>query len=488
MRKLLEFLNLLNFADTESSRIKELIRYTQLIYLQKLREISKIMPGDRKNYEVAIVGGGISGTALLYTLSNYTNIQRIVLIEKNPEVALGNSHKTSNSQTLHFGDIETNYTFAKAQKVKKAASLVKNYILKNDPQQKIYSRYHKMVLAIGDEQIEELKTRYQEFQTLFPNLKLLTKEEIELFEPGVVKHRPVDEEIIALFSEEGYTIDFQKLAQSFLQKSINNSQKTIDLMMETKVKHLEQQKEAYCIYTNRGEIAAKVVVFTTGAYSLLFAKSLGYGQDYALLNVAGSFYLAPGILNGKVYTVQLKEIPFAAIHGDAEVHDRSKTRFGPTAKVTPLLEPYKYTTIFDYVKTAGLSIKALLVFLKILSQKAILKYIIKNFLYDVPFLGKRLFLKEVQKIVPSLQLKDIQLARGYGGIRPQIVNLKTQRLELGEAKIIGENILFNITPSPGASTCLQNAEQDTEKIVSFLGSEYKFAKDQFWQDLGDEQL
>src|SRR4028119_882274 len=106
-------------------------------------------------YEVAIIGGGISGTALLYPLSNYTNINSIVLIEKNSEVALVNSHKNSNSQTLHFGDIETNYTLEKAQIVKSAANLVKNYILKNDPQQKTYSKYHKMVLGVGEKQVEE---------------------------------------------------------------------------------------------------------------------------------------------------------------------------------------------------------------------------------------------------------------------------------------------------------------------------------------------
>ncbi|MBF2005555.1 MAG: FAD-dependent oxidoreductase [Chlorogloeopsis fritschii C42_A2020_084] len=444
------------------------------------------MQANRSIYEVAIIGGGISGTALLYSLSNYTNIKRIVLIEKNPEVALGNSHKTSNSQTLHFGDIETNYTLEKAQKVKRAATLVKNYLLKNDPQQETYSRYQKMVLAIGKEQVQELQNRYQEFKSLFPQLKLLPKDEIDFLEPKVVKDRDTEEEILALFSEEGYTIDFQKLAQSFLHKSINNFQKTIDLMMETKVKSLRKEGELYYIQTDKEEITARVVVFMTGAYSLLFAKSLGYGKNYALLNVAGSFYLAPGVLNGKVYTVQLKEIPFAAIHGDAEVHDQSKTRFGPTAKVTPVLEPYKYTTIFDYLKTAGISINALMSFLRILSEKAIFKYIVKNYLYDIPIIGKRLFLKEVQRIVPSLRINDIQIAKGYGGIRPQIVNLNTKRLELGEAKIIGENILFNITPSPGASTCLQNAEYDTEKIISFLGTEYKFDKQQFLTDLGDD--
>ncbi len=445
------------------------------------------MQSENSIYEVAIIGGGISGTALLYSLSNYTNINRIVLIEKNPEVALVNSHKTSNSQTLHFGDIETNYSWVKAQKVNDSASLVKNYILRNDPQEKTYSKYHKMVLAIGKDQTEELRARYKEFKSLFPDLKLLEKEEIELIEPNLVKYRSPEEEIIALFTEEGYTIDFQKLAQSFLQKSVENSQKSIDLMMETKVKSLKKEGELYQIQTDREVIAAKVVVFTAGAYSLMFAKSLGYGKDYTLLSVAGNFYLAPGVLNGKVYTVQLKEIPFAAIHGDAEVHDSSQTRFGPTATVSLLLERRNYASIFAYLKTAGFSLNAFISFFNILSEKAILKYMVKNFLYDIPFIGKRLFLKEVQKIVPSLQLSELQLAKGYGGIRPQIVNLKTKRLEFGEAKLIGENILFNITPSPGASTCLQNAEDDTEKIISFLGQEYIFDKNRFLNDLGDER-
>lgn len=445
------------------------------------------MQFENSSYEVAIIGGGISGTALLYTLSNYTNLNRIALIEKNPEVALGNSHKTSNSQTLHFGDIETNYTLEKAQKVKLAASLVKNYILRNDPQKEIYSKYNKMVLAIGKDQTEELRERHQEFKELFPALKLIGKEEIAKREPNVVKNRAPEEEINALFTEEGYTIDFQKLAQSFLKKSIDRDRKTIDLMMGTTVKSIQRVGELYQIQTDRTTIVAKVVVITAAAYSLLFAKSLGYGKDYALLNVAGNFYLAPGVLNGKVYTVQLKKIPFAAIHGDSEVHDQSKTRFGPTAKVTFLLEQRKYSTFFKYFQTAGLSINAFMSFFNILSDPAILKYIVTNYIYDIPFIGKRLFLKEVQKIVPSIQLRDLQLAKGYGGIRPQIVNLKTKRLEMGEAKIEGENILFNITPSPGASTCLQNAEYDTEKILAFLSQDYTFDKNRFLQDLGDEQ-
>ena len=105
--------------------------------------------------DVVIVGGGVCGTALLYCLSNYTNISSMTLIEKERDVALINSQKTSNSQTLHFGDIETNYTLEKAQKVNQAASLVKHYLLKHDPEQTVHSKYHKMVLGRGGRAVRE---------------------------------------------------------------------------------------------------------------------------------------------------------------------------------------------------------------------------------------------------------------------------------------------------------------------------------------------
>ena len=190
---------------------------------------------SNQTYDVVIIGGGVCGTGLLYTLSNYTNLTSIALIEKEADVALVNSHTSSNSQTLHFGDIETNYTLEKATKVNQGACLVRNYLLTQDPKREIYTKYHKMVLGVGKEQINKLKARYKEFKQLFPQIKLLSRSEIAELEPKVLESRDPDEEIIALFTEEGYTVDFNRLAKSFLAKSVAQINPKIDLFFDTKV-------------------------------------------------------------------------------------------------------------------------------------------------------------------------------------------------------------------------------------------------------------
>lgn len=438
-------------------------------------------------YDVVIVGGGVCGTALLYSLSRYTNVGKIALIEKNAEVALVNSKHTSNSQTLHFGDIETNYSLEKATKVNRAATMVKHYLLKQDPNQKIYTLFHKMVLAVGEEEADFLRDRYHEFKTLFPALRLIDRKEIATLEPHVTEGRSEDEELLALSTPDGYAVDYQKLSQSFVTKALEQaseeSGRSIDLMMSTQVHSIEEKGDRYAVRVNGQTILARAVAVTSGAHSLLFAKRLGYGQDYALLSAAGSFYFAPALLKGKVYMVQMAKLPFAAIHGDPEVHDASKTRFGPTAKVLPMLERHRYGTILEYFKTAGLSLDAVRSFLAILSDLTIFWYMVMNFIYDLPVIGRLFFIREVRKIVPAIKLSELTFAKGYGGIRPQIVNLRSHKLEMGEAKILGRNILFNITPSPGASTCLKTAEDDTRRLVGFLGEGYRFDEESFGRDL-----
>lgn len=431
-----------------------------------------------KNYEVAIIGAGVVGSALLYTLSKYTNIQKIALIEKYAKPGLVNSAADHNSQTLHFGDIETNYTLEKALKVKESATLVKNFLERNrEKTQHLFKKPHKMVLAVGADQVATLEKRFEEFKHDYPELQKIDRDQIAQIEPSVVKDRDPNTPISALLSQDGYTVNYGHLSQTFVISSPN-----ADKYFNSPVEKILKTKDEYEIRLQNETLTAKVIVVCTGPYSLLFAKQLGYGQHFGLLPIAGTFFPSnKKLLNSKVYTLQLKDLPFAAVHGDPDVENPDETRFGPTAKVLPILERGHATSFIDFLKTSKFTLRGIASLFKIISNPRLFRYVMRNFTYDLPFFGKRLFLKEIRKIVPSAQITDFNHKAIIGGMRPQIVNTQTKKLEMGTAKIIGENAIFNVTPSPGATNCLKNAKEDAKKICQMLGLEFDL--EQFNKDL-----
>jgi len=426
------------------------------------------------NYDLVIVGGGISGASLLYTTAKFTDIDSIALVEKEEEVAAINSHHTNNSQTLHFGDIETNYTLEKAEEVKEGAELLAGYLENHDPDREMHAKRSKMVLAVGEDEVPQLDARYHEegFGDLFPKLRPIGRDEIAEIEPKVLEGREPDTELLALQTPDGYVVDYGETATSFVEAAA--AEPGVDVYTGTEVTDITPTLSGYTIATDDGRFDCDATVVAAGSHSLQMAKELGYGEDKVLLPVAGSFFLADDLLNGKVYTLQMKKLPFAAIHGDADVHDDSITRFGPTAKPVPALERGNVSTVSDFLDVFGLNAASFLSYANILSDRVLLPYVLRNLVYDVPEVGPRQFLPHVQKVVPSVELDDIERAKGYGGVRPQIVDTEAKSLDMGEAKIVGDDVIFNITPSPGASTCLKNAMRDTHTLIEFLDDAYSF--------------
>ena len=429
-----------------------------------------------KKYDIIIVGGGITGTAILYVLGKYTNLSSIALVEKYFDFAQVNSNNTSNSQTLHFGDIETNYSLEKALVVKEAAEMVESYLLKtknsNGP---IYAKSHKMVLAVGDKEIKILEDRFKNFKNHYPKLRLLDKKEIGEIEPKVVKRRNPQEDIRAIMSEDGYIVDYKALAKSFIENVRQEPEKNIDIFLNTSVEAVSKKSDYYILKTSKEFIKAKVVIFATGAHSLLFAKSLGYGEKYFLLPVAGNFYVSKEkVLNGKVYTMQKEKLPFAAVHGDPDIHSINEVRFGPTAKVIPILERRNAGTFWDFLKTTKIDFKVLKALVKIISDKDIFGFIAQNMLYDIPVIGKYYYTQTIKKIIPGISEEKLKFEKRLGGIRPQLVNKETGEVMMGVGEIVGDNIIFNVTPSPGATACLQTARNTVKKLAKFFGGEFTF--------------
>ncbi|MBD1864119.1 MULTISPECIES: FAD-dependent oxidoreductase [Trichocoleus] len=429
-------------------------------------------------YDVVVIGGGVAGAALLYSLATFTDLKRVALLEKYPSVASVNSKATNNSQTIHCGDIETNYTLEKAIKVQRSAQMLVRYGSQLPPalRDQIIYQFPKMVLGVGSQECEFLRQRYEVFKPHFTGMQLLEKSQIAEIEPNVVQLNGGDrpEELVAIAILGEYTaINYGALAQSFVEQAQAVTNKTVDLKLGYPVQSIQPVGSNYQITTAEGTVTARFVVVSAGGHSLLFAHRMGIGLEYSCLPVAGNFYFTPEILNGKVYTVQNDKLPFAAIHGDPDITVPGKTRFGPTALPLPLLERNNLKTLIDYLEVLKLDGTVASVLGDLLKVKDIRNYIFKNMAFEVPLVNRRLFLQDARKIVPSLQLEDLEFAHGIGGIRPQLIDRTQRKLILGQAEIDpGEGIRFNITPSPGATTCLGNAEQDLLRIQQHLGCNF----------------
>lgn len=255
------------------------------------------------------------------------------------------------------------------------------------------------------------------------------------------------------------------------------------------MKHIQKLGKLFHLETVRGHhFTADFVVVNAGAHSLYLAHQMGYGHEYATLPVAGSFYVSTKkILNGKVYMVQNPKLPFAALHGDPDILLGGYTRFGPTALVLPKLERFHgNATVIDFFKTLRIDLHIFKIFYDLLKDSDIRNYILRNFLFEIPYFNKKLFIKDARKIVPSLQESDIEYAEGFGGVRPQVLDKKSEKLMLGEASInTGEGIIFNMTPSPGATSCLGNGIRDVAIIAAYLGLHFDEAA--FKRELTDDQ-
>ncbi|MDY6778488.1 MAG: FAD-dependent oxidoreductase, partial [Candidatus Nanohaloarchaea archaeon] len=219
-----------------------------------------------QQYDIAIVGGGVSGTSLLYTLSRYTDLDSIALLEQYDNIAPLNSDSASNSQTLHAGDIETNYSRAKSEKVKEAADMVVAYA-QDQARDDIAHSLSKMVLGVGEDEVQQLEERYQDLNDLYPELDKLDRDGIAEHEPALVDGRDNDVKMLALQSDDGYAVDFGALSESFAEQA-QQTDTTTDIMLDTAVETLETTDDGYRIRTGDEILEADAVAVTAGTNSL----------------------------------------------------------------------------------------------------------------------------------------------------------------------------------------------------------------------------
>ena len=385
-------------------------------------------------YNISVVGGGIVGLATAYKLQlNFPDF-KIIVLEKEDELAF---HQTGrNSGVIHSGLYYKPDSFRAKNCVDGRLQLVdfaKKYKVNHDVCGKI-------VLAINDKEKEvlsELKVRGE--KNGLKNLELLDMKRVKEIEPFA-------EGVGALFVPEAGIIDYKgvtnKLAELILQ--INPQSK-----IQTSTKVLDVSTGV--LSTSKGEIKSEHSIFCGGLFSDKLAKKDSLKLKMKIIGFRGDYYdledHAKDKINNLIYPVPNPEFPFLGVHF-TRMTDGS-IECGPNAVFTFKREGYNKTD-FSWKDTVDA-----------LTFSGTWKLFINHWKFGLNeyrrAFSKRLFLKELNKMLPSLKMSDIKVGRS--GVRAMA--LADDGEVIDDFKIVkqGKNIHVLNAPSPAATACLAIADE-----------------------------
>ena len=238
---------------------------------------------EQREYEVLIIGGGISGATLLYDLAVHSDVDSMCLIEKYDHLDPLNSNAKSNSQTLHCGDIETNYNREKADHVRGDADMMLQFVNNGSGDPTLKRNYGKMLLGVGTEEVATVKARFESIKDLYPTLRAIDANEIADVEPNValVDGKPREEPLFGLYNSEGWAIDYGRVTENCVKQATEVSDKTVDVKLSTEAKKLIRRENGFEVKLKTGDsIHCKFLVVSAGTYSLLLAQTMGKGKHF----------------------------------------------------------------------------------------------------------------------------------------------------------------------------------------------------------------
>ena len=387
-----------------------------------------------REFDIAIVGGGIVGLATAFKMqSNFSNLN-IVVFEKEKELAF---HQTGrNSGVIHSGLYYKNGSLKAKNCVEGRKQLV-DFSKKNNIDFDICG---KIVVAVNENEskrLYELKKNGE--QNGLKGLKILNSEELKKIEPNVVAVR-------ALLVPEAGIIDYKQLTNKLADKivSINKLSKVI---LNCNVKSYNSTQ----IITSKGVFKANHIIFCGGLFADRLAKRDNIKLNMQIVGFRGDYYQlsndAKSKVNNLIYPLPNPEFPFLGVHFTRMID--GEIECGPNAVFTFKREGYGK---FDFNLKDTFNALCFIGTWRLFINHW--KFGLNE--YKRAF-SKLLFLRELQKIIPSLKMHDI--ITGRSGVRAMALSNEGEVID--DFKIIRnkKNIHVLNAPSPAATACLAIGEE-----------------------------
>ena len=230
---------------------------------------------ENMEYDVVIIGAGISGACIARELSKTT--ARVCLLDKEDDVSCGTSK--ANSGIVHAGyDPEPGSLMAKYN--------VRGAELFADLAQKLHFDYKQigsLVLAFDDDGLAKLKVLLERGKKNgVKGLKILNRAQLEELEPNLS-----EEALAALYAPTAAITSPYQATWAIAESAVING---VTFLRNTAVHSITKGKSSFTLSTTAGVIKAKYVVNAAGLKADEISRLAG-ARDYRIIQRKGEYCL-----------------------------------------------------------------------------------------------------------------------------------------------------------------------------------------------------
>jgi (S)-2-hydroxyglutarate dehydrogenase len=399
-------------------------------------------------FDIAIIGGGIVGAATMYKMQKQYPSLKIILIEKEDLLA---DHQTGhNSGVIHSGLYY------------KPGSLKAKNCIQGRHELVAFAKEHgiahdvcgKVVVATDKSELENLEKVYQTgLKNEIEGIRKINSEEIKEIEPFC-------EGIAGIHVPCTGIIDFRGATSKMVELALE-TQKESSLQLSTEVLEIKKNEKSSTIITSKGNFEAKYLVFCAGLQADRLAKKDGVDLKEKVVGFRGDYYELTEQGHHKIkhliYPVPNPDFPFLGVHftrmTDGEIE------CGPNAVFTFKREGYGKTD-FSLRDTFDA-----------LTYKGTWKLFFGNIKFGIDeyrrAFSKKLFLKTLQRMVPSLTMDDIR--PGRAGVRALLLREDGDTRDDFRIEYHGNSIHVLNAPSPAATASLAIGGYITDEAKKHFG-------------------
>ena len=385
---------------------------------------------EAREFDVAVVGGGIVGAATAMALTE-TAGRSVVVIEKEPAPA---AHQTgNNSGVIHSG---LYYKPGSLKATNCAAGREELYRF-CEAHGIAHERCGKVVVAVDEAELPALaELERRGAANGLPGLRRVSVDEIRELEPHV-------RAVAGLHVPTTGIVDYVAVTRAFAGVVTSRGG---ELRLGTRFIRCARDGRGLVLETTAGEIRARNLINCAGLHSDRVARACGIDPGLAIVPFRGEYYeVVPeraGLVHNLVYPVPDPRFPFLGVHFTRMV--KGGIEAGPNAVLALKREGYGRFSLSPRDLAACLAFPGF--------WRMAARFWRTGLAEQWRSLSKRAFVRALQKLVPEITAADVH--RAGAGVRAQALTRDGALAD--DFRIVEAERMIHVlnAPSPAATASI----------------------------------